>query len=285
MVSVSTTPAPRARAGAGAASPFAMFRSAWQGRRLILRLASREIQARYRGSLLGMAWLVLLPLLMLGVYTFAFSIVFRARWGDLQTSTAAFALIMFAGLTVYSLFAESVNRAPSLILENPAYVKKVLFPLELLPWVTLLVSGFNVVVNFVVLALFYPFVFGMPPVTALLVPLELAPVALVTLGFSWFLASIGVFMRDVRPIVSVMTTAIMFLSPIFYPMSAIPENLRPYLALNPLAHTLEQVRASLIFGQAPSPVALGVQILIGWAVAWLGYLWFAKTRKAFADVL
>lgn len=266
-------------------NPVALFRGAWEGRKLILRLARREIEARYRGSLLGLAWLVLLPLFMLAVYTFAFSVVFKARWGAQDAGTASFALLLFAGLTVYALFAETVNRAPTLVLENPTYVKKVVFPLDLLPWVALTVSAFNVAVSFAILMVLYPFVFGAPPATVLLVPFTLLPLALVTLGLSWFLASIGVFLRDIRPVVGVLTTAILFLSPIFYPLSAVPEGVRALIALNPLTPTLEQARAALFDGRAPDMVALTFQTLLGWMVAWLGHAWFQRTRKAFADVI
>jgi len=271
-----------------AGGPFGGFVSAWRDRRLVLRLAAREIAARYRGSLLGALWLVLLPLMMLAVYTFAFGVIFRARWTGADgavTDTPAFALILFAGLSIYSIFSETVNRAPSLVLENPSYVKKVVFPLELLAWVALLVSLFNFAVSMLIFALFYPFVFGVPPLSVLWLPLTIAPLALITLGLSWFLASLGVFLRDIRPVVGVLTMAMLFLSPVFYPLDAAPESARWLLALNPMAPILEQARALLFWGEAPNPMSLAVQYAIGVAVAVLGYLWFAKTRRAFADVL
>ncbi len=266
-------------------NPLSMFAGAWEGRRLIVRLAQREIEARYRGSLLGWVWLVLLPLFMLGVYTFAFAVVFKARWGGTEGGTASFSLLLFSGLTIFALFADTVNRAPTLVLENPSYVKKVVFPLELLPWVALCVSGFNAAVSFALLLAIYPFVFGAPPLTVLLVPLTLLPLALMTLGLSWLLASIGVFLRDVRPVVGVLTTGTLFLSPIFYPVSAVPVSAQWLLGLNPLTRTLEQARAALFWGKAPDPLVLSVQMMIGLAIAWLGYAWFQRTRKAFADVI
>lgn len=265
--------------------PLALFQSGWTWRRLIARLTKREILARFRGSVLGLSWLVLLPLLMLAVYTFAFAVVFKARWAGAETSTGTFALVLFAGLTIFSLFSETINRAPTLILENPSYVKKVIFPIEILPWITLSVSAFNFAVSFLVFAIFYPFVFGAPPWTVVLLPLTLVPLVLVTLGLSWFLASVGVFLRDIRPFVGVLTTAMMFLSPIFYPVEAVPEGARWLLALNPLTPTLEQARGVLFWGTVPSFAALAVQFAVGWVFAWLGYAWFARTRKAFADVL
>lgn len=258
---------------------------AWRGRQLIWRLAVREIQARYRGSLLGISWLILLPLFMLAVYTFAFSIVFRMRWAGASESTAAFALLLFLGISTFTFFSDGVNRAPTQILENAAYVKKVVFPLEVLPWVTALVNGFTFLVSFILFACFYPFVFGAPPVTALLVPVVLAPLLFITLGLSWALASMGVFLRDIRPSVTVLTTALMFLSPIFYPLEAVPEGIRKIIGLNPMAAILENLRSVVFWGGVPALGSLALQWAFGFAVMWLGYAWFSLTRKAFADVL
>lgn len=259
-----------------------------RNRRLAFRLAGREIEARYRGSVLGALWLLIMPLLMLGVYTFAFSVVFKARWGGAEgaaASTPAFALFLFAGLSIYSVFADTLNRAPGLILENPAYVKKVVFPLELLPWVALLVSLFNFAVSMAIFFAFYPFVFGVPPLTVLWLPLIILPVLLMTLGLSWFLASLGVFLRDIRQVVGVFTMALLFLSPIFYPMEALPEDARAMLQLNPFATVLEQARGVLFEGTRPNFVSLSIEIVITAFIAALGYAWFVRTRKAFADVL
>ena len=261
------------------------LKCAWRDRSLIWRLSVREIQARYRGSLLGVAWLVLLPLFMLAVYTFAFSIVFRMRWAGASESTAAFALLLFLGLSTFTFFSDTVNRAPTQILENAAYVKKVVFPLEVLPWVAVLVNGFTFLVSFLIFACFYPFVFGLPPLTILWLPVVLAPLLFLTLGLAWALASMGVFLRDIRPSVTVLTTALMFLSPIFYPLEAVPEQIRRIIALNPMAAILENLRAVVFWGQQPALEWLVLQYALGFAIMWLGYAWFSLTRKAFADVL
>jgi lipopolysaccharide transport system permease protein len=266
-------------------APLALFGSLWRNRPLLARLAKREIQARYRGSLLGFTWLVLLPLLMLGVYTFAFAVVFKARWSTSQASMGAFAVVLFCGLAAFAIFSDMLNRAPTLILEHAAYVKKVVFPLELLPWVTLAVSLFGFAINLVVLAAFYPWVFGAPPWTVVFVPVLIAPLCLVSLGLSWFFASVGVFVRDLKLAVGVITTIVMFTSPIFYPLDAVPEAARAIIAWNPMAHVLEQLRGAVFWGKAPDPLALGLELLVGWAIAALGFAWFRRTRKAFADVL
>jgi len=171
------------------------------------------------------------------------------------------------------------------MLENISYIKKVVFPLEILPWTCLGVALFNGGVSFIVLAIFYLLVFGIPPVTALLLPLVLLPLCLATLGVTWFLASVGVFLRDVRQLVGAITTALMFLSPIFYPMTAVPESYRWLLYANPLTITLEASKDVLFWGRVPDPGVWLADLLLSWLVAWLGYVWFMKTRKAFADVV
>lgn len=273
-----------ATAGHGA-GPLAPFRAVWQHRRLILRLAKREVDARYRGSMLGIVWAVLNPLLMLVVYTFVFTTVFQARWGGAGGGSGEFALLLFSGLILFNIFSECVTRAPGLLLENVSYIKKVVFPLEILPVVGLTVALFNAALGFVILAVFYLAVLGLPPVTVLLLPLVLAPLCLTTLGISWFLASAGVFLRDIRQIVGVVVTVLMFMSPIFYPISALPEQFRSLIHLNPLTAVLEQSKDLLFWGRIPAPLHWTLAALASWTCAWLGYLWFMKTRRGFADVV
>jgi homopolymeric O-antigen transport system permease protein len=263
---------------------------------LIVILVRREIAGRYRGSMLGLLWSMLTPLFMLAVYTFVFGVVLRARWaaegaqsaagaGTSEPSTAEFAIILFAGLIVFQLFAEVISRAPTLILSNTNYVKKVVFPLEILPAIALGSALFHAGVSFVVLLVFRLFVLGVIPITVLLLPLVLAPFCLVILGLSWFIAALGVYYRDINQFLGTLITALLFLSPIFFPLSALPEWLRPWVALNPLSVPVEATRAVLIFGTFPDFASLGAYSAFGIAIATLGYAWFQKTRKGFADVL
>ncbi len=265
--------------------PVTVLRSFWQHRQLIGQMVKREVSGRYRGSVLGLLWSFFNPVLMLIIYTFVFSVVFNARWGTEQESRFEFALILFAGLIVYNLFAECINRAPGLIVGNVNYVKKVIFPLEILPLVTLGAALFHVCISLGVLLLFQLLLAWALPWTLIWVPLILLPLLLVTLGFSWFLASLGVFVRDVAQTVALLTTILLFLSPIFFPVSAIPEHYRIFIYLNPLTFIIEQMRDVLIWGRAPSWHVLGVYTLVSLGVAWLGLAWFQKTRKGFADVL
>jgi lipopolysaccharide transport system permease protein len=194
-------------------------------------------------------------------------------------------LILFAGLLVFNFFSECVNRAPGLILANTSYVKKVIFPLEILPVVTLGAALFHCGVSALVWFLFYMILFGVPPLTALLFPVVLLPLIFLTVGVSWLLASLGVYLRDVAQVVGVATTILLFLSPIFYPISALPENFQTLLLFNPLTHVIEQTRAVLFFGKLPNWTMYFISLTGGVVVAWLGYAWFQKTRKGFADVI
>ncbi len=258
----------------------------WRNRALIRTLVQREVLGRYRGSILGVLWSFFNPVLMLAVYTFVFSVVFQARWGSGSSgSKAEFALILFAGILVFNLFAECVNRAPTLILGNASYVKKVVFPLEVLPWVSFGAAGFHALISLGIWLLFSLFVFGQPHLTVLLFPLLLLPLTLLTMGLSWLLASLGVYLRDVTQVVGIVTTICMFLTPIFYPLSAIPEAYRGILYFNPLTLIIEQARDLLIFGKGMAWKQFWLLTLFSAVVAWLGFAWFQKTRKGFGDVL
>lgn len=266
-------------------APHEMLASLWRNRALIKTLIHREVVGRYRGSIMGILWSFFTPVFMLAVYTFVFSVVFKARWSGGSESRTEFALVLFAGLVVFNLFAECVNRAPTLILTNANYVKKVIFPLEILPWVTLGSAMFHALISLGVWMGAYVLIFGFPHPTALLLPLVFLPLVLFIMGMSWMLASLGVYLRDVSQFIGIVTTVLMFLSPIFYPVSALPEAYRPFLLLNPLMPAIEQTRNVLFWGKIPDPTTLGTYILLTSLVAWLGFVWFQKTRKGFADVL
>jgi lipopolysaccharide transport system permease protein len=257
-----------------------------------MQLARREILGRYRGSTLGLLWSLLTPLFMLAIYTFVFGTIFKARWSGTEAgaagetqSTAEFAIILFAGLIVFQLFAEVINRAPTLILSHATYVKKIVFPLEILPIVALGSALFHALISLAVLLGFTLFVHGSIPATALLLPFVLAPFLVMILGLAWFLASLGVYVRDISQVLGTVVTALLFLSPIFFPASALPEHIRPFIFLNPLALPAEETRDVLLWGKAPDWHALGLYAIVAVGVATLGRLWFEKTRKGFADVL
>lgn len=262
-----------------------MFASLWRHRSLAMALVKREVVGRYRGSFLGILWSFFNPLFMLAVYTFFFSVVFKSRWNAASDSKTEFALVLFAGLMFFNLFSECINRAPGLILANVNYVKKVVFPLEILPWVALGSALFHMLISLGVWLLAYLVFFGLPHPTVLLLPLVLLPFILFIMGLSWLLASLGVFLRDVSQFIGIVTMTLMFLSPIFYPATALPEQYRHLLFLNPMTPTIELARDVLYWGKLPDPTILAIYFLISAVIAWLGFAWFQKTRKGFADVL
>jgi len=267
------------------ASPVEMVASLWRNRSLIHASAKREVLGRYRGSVLGLLWSLFNPVFMLTVYTLVFSVVFNARWGNGSSSKVEFALVLFAGLIVFNLFAECISRAPSLVLSNPNYVKKVVFPLEILPFVALLAALYHAFISLLVWLLAYIALLGVPHATVFLLPMVILPFALFIMGLSWALASLGVFLRDVSQLIGVAVTTLMFLSPIFYPASALPESYRDLLYLNPLTPAIEMTRDVLYWDKAPDFTMLATYWLATTPIAWLGFAWFQKTRKGFADVL
>ncbi len=256
-------------------------------RKLIGRLAARDIQAKYRGSVFGLVWAVFTPLLMLLIFTFVFGVVFKGRWASAapDAPTQEFALIIFFGLTVYNFAAEALSRAPTAITSNVSYVKKVVFPLEILTIVIILSSLTQFAISFSLFMGFYLFVFGAPPIEILLFPIVFAPLLIAVAGVSWLLASLGVFVRDLAQFIPLVLTALLFLSPIFFPLANLPDATRSWLGFGPLAPILESARAVVIFGEQPDWAALGVYTLAALAVGTFGYWWFYRTQKGFADVL
>lgn len=256
-----------------------------KNRLLISRLTKREIVGRYKGSTFGLMWSLLTPVFMLAVYTFIFSIVFEARWGSDSHSKTDFALLLFAGLIVFNLFSECISRAPSVILSNVNYVKKVVFPIESLLWVNLGSALFHFFISLIVWLIFYGYEYEAFNWTALLLPFYILPTALMIMGLSLFLASLGVFIRDVGHLVGILITILMFLSPIFYPIEAIPDSFRVYLQLNPLVPAIDFVRTLLFYNEIPNAVEFIKFSVFCLLVFEIGYLWFIKTKKGFADVL
>ncbi|MFL7961687.1 ABC transporter permease [Pseudomonas kielensis] len=266
-------------------SPVAMIKSVLINRILIYVLIRREVIGRYKGSMLGILWSFFTPVFMLVVYTFVFSVVFKARWSGGGESKSEFALVLFAGLLVFNLFSECVNRAPGLVLANTNYVKKIVFPLETLPLVSLGAALFHMAVSVLAWLMFYIALFGTPPITALLLPLVLFPLVLLTLGISWFLASISVYLRDIGQFIGVIITAMLFLSPIFYPLSTLPQSYQAALQANPLTLPVEMVRDVLFWGRPPHWEHLAAYSAVSVLIACAGFAWFQRTRKGFADVI
>lgn len=255
-------------------------------RRLIYELTKRDIVGRYRGSAIGLLWSFFNPLLMLVVYTFVFSVIFKSRWGiSSNESRTDFAIALFVGMIMHGIFAECVNRAPTIITANVNYVKKVVFPLEVLPVTALGSALFHAMASIAVLLIADAVLNQRLPYTVVFLPLLLVPLSLGSLGFAWFLSALGVYVRDIAQATGIFTTVLMFLSPVFYPTSSLPPSFQFWIKLNPLTFIIEQGRAILIFGALPDFVGLLLATLIGFVIAYVGYWWFQKTRRGFADVI
>ena len=264
-----------------------LAKSLWRNRQLIVQMTKRDVVGRYQGSAMGLAWSFFNPVFMLIVYTFVFSEIFKSRWGGVgaDDSKTQFAVLLFVGMITHALLAEVLNRAPLLILSNANYVKKVVFPIEILPVVAMGATLFHSIISLGVLLTAFVIFNGYLQWTLVFIPLVLLPLVILTVGLAWMLASLGVFLRDVGQFTGIITTVLMFLSPVFYPVTAVPERFRPFIMANPLTFIIEQARDVLVWGHLPNWIGLGVYTLAATAIAWVGYVWFQKTRKGFADVL
>ena len=258
--------------------------SFWQRRQLIKGLVKRDVMGRYRGSFFGVFWSLVQPLIMLSIYTLVFGEILQSKWSR-AGGTAEFVLTFFIGLIVFNFFAECVNRSTTLVLSNPNFVKKIVFPLETLAWMTIGSALFHLTISFVVWLLFHVFIRGAPSWTVLWLPVILLPLILCTLGVTWILSSLGVFVRDVSQAAGLFTTGLMFLSPVFYEASSVPERFRWLLYLNPLTFPIEQARRVLLDATVPDVAGLILFLGAGSLVAWLGLAWFQRTRGGFADVI
>lgn len=267
-------------------SPLGLLTSAWKYRQLIFQMSKREIAGRYRGSLLGVVWSFLNPLLMLAVYTVFFTIMLGARWGVTgQGEQPNYTVVLFVGLLVHMMFAECVNRAPMLVVQNVNFVKKIVFPLEVLPWVTVLSALFHMGIGFIALLLVQIVVSGSISWTLIFFPLVILPFICVIMGLMWFLSALGVYIRDIGQVTGMLVSVLLFMSPVFYSVTALPERIRPFLMLNPLTFIIEQSREVLVYSRLPDFSGLIAYSGISLFIAWMGYLWFQKTRAGFADVL
>lgn len=261
--------------------------SLWAHRRLLKDLTWREISGRYRGSMLGIGWSILQPLLMLAVYTFVFSVVFGAKWSAVGSpgNKFDFALFVFVGVLVHAILAEAITRAPGLIVANANYVKKVIFPLDILPATLVGAAGFHALIATGILLASVVLLGGSLPWTVLWLPLLLLPLMLMSLGLAWLLAALGAYLRDIGQVTGVLASVLMFMAPVFYPVSALPDGLQPLIYINPLTYVIEQVRAVIFAGVAPELAGLAVFYGVSLLVTQFGYWTFQKSRNGFSDVL
>lgn len=261
--------------------------SLWRHRILIAQLVKREVAGRYRGSFLGILWSLATPLLMLVVYTFVFGVVFRSRWSTSGTSGGAteFAVVMFAGILVHGLIAECIQRAPSVVVGQPNFVKKVVFPLPTLAWVVMGAALFHATMALGILLVGVLVLQQHVPLTALWLPIVLLPFLLLVVGLVWLLSALGVFLRDLAQMMGIVSSLLLFLAPVFYPLDSVPAAMRPLLYFNPVTFIIEQVRAVLIWGHSPDWGGLLLYLAVAWLVASAGLALFRRASKGFADVL
>jgi len=258
--------------------------SLWENRSLAVSLTKRDIQARYRGSFGGGLWTFLNPLLLMLTYYFVFGVILRARFpGD--PTREGFVLYFLAGMLPWLAMSEAWGRSPSLILEHYNFIKKLVFPVQILPAVrtfAALISEGVALVLFLALLLITR---GAIPLSALWLPVLLIPQVLLTLGVSYLLAATGAFLRDLSQIIGFILTLIFFITPICYPDTQIPAWALPVLGKNPVYALVRGYRAILIEGHAPEWQALWKLWVVAIVFFLAGWRWFAKLRKSFADVL
>lgn len=254
-------------------------------RHLIWQFARREILARYRGSAFGLAWALAHPLIMLAAYALVFGVVFRARWGQGSDDPWEYALALYAGLVVHGFLAECLSKAPALVTSQPNLVKKVIFPLEILPWAGSLAALFHFLANLLVLLCFVLVMRHEVPATAVAFPVILLVMVPGMLGAQWFLSATAVYLRDVGQVVGLAVTLLLFVSPIFYPLDAAPSVLRAWLLLSPLTVPVEAMRAVLLFGRWPDWGGLAAYGAVSMLAGAFGWWWFERVREGFADAL
>ena len=252
---------------------------------LLWQLTRRDVASRYQGSTAGLLWAFLSPVLMLLVYTFVFGYVFKARWMGAETDRSFFALNLFAGMLVHGFFAECAIRSPGLLQQHSNFVKRIVFPLWLLPLVPLASALFHTCISFFVLFLAHLAIVQTVHWQLLLLPFLLVPFFIFLLGLVWMLSALGVYLKDLAQIIPIMVTVLMFMSPVFYPAEALPEQIRPIMYMNPLTPAIETLRAVLFEGQLPSLIAYGVALFVSIAFATLGFFIFKRLKVGFADVL
>ncbi len=263
-------------------NPLKIIAEIWRHRYLLGQLIKRDVLLRYRGAMFGVAWIFLSPLLMLAIFAFIFGQIFQARWPQ-QSETMPFWLLLYSGLIAFNIFADTVSRAPSAVRGYPSFVKKIVFPVHILPLVplgaALVHTGFNLLILLIALAWL-----GELRLSLLWLPLLLVPVVLMAVGLAWFIAAWGVFIKDMSQIVPLLVQMLLFLSPVFYPASAVPAALQPFYNINPIGMAIEVTR-NAVAGHALSWSGWIVALLAGLLAAWLGHAYFQNSREEFADAL
>jgi len=274
------------RTSACLASPVGVFAHFLKRRELLGEFTRLEFSGRYQGTQLGMLWSLVTPLITLGVYTFVFAAVFKTSWSGSGTGgVLEFALSLLTGLACFEVVSGAAARGATVMAENVNFVKKVVFPLEVLPVSVALALAVQSLLSLGLVCAARIFTGAGLPETALLAPLGYVPLVLFAAGLGLWLAPVGVAAKDVGHAITAFMQLFFFLTPIVYPLSAVPERYQPILAANPLHVVIEHFRRTLLWGQAPDWTALGLVTLFALVFLLLGFAWFMQLKKVFADVL
>lgn len=267
-------------------NPLKFFLMLKNKRELIYQFSKRDVISRYKGSFLGIIWSFITPLIMLAIYTFVFSVIFQAKWGTgIEVSKAQFSLTLFCGLITYNIFSEMINKSATLIINNQNYVKKVVFPLEILPLSTLGSVLVHFIISLIALLLGELIFMGGIPWTVFFLPIVILPLLFTTLAFSYLISFLGVYIRDISYTVAIAINVLFYLTPIFYPMEAVPEYFRSIMSLNPLTSIVESMRAILLYNQIPNFLELFIWIVISMILMLIAYAGFIRTKRGFSDVI
>lgn len=254
-------------------------------RSLTIELARRDILGRYRGASFGLLWSLISPFLMLMIYTFAFGTVMGGRWPQVEEGDTSFSIILFAALMVHGFFSECLVKSPTLITANPNFVKRVIFPIDILPWPLVLSALFHTGTTLLVFLVLRLVMDGQVAWTTVFFPLVMLPLVVLCLAMSWFLAALGVYLRDITQVTPLLSLAMLFLSTAMMPLASVPVDYRWIFMLNPLSFIIDQARAVLLWGELPDWQGLGIYLAVALALVYAARYFFATTRRGFADVL
>lgn len=263
-------------------APFAAFGQYWS---LLRELVKREVVGRYRGAHFGLLWSLINPILMLAVYALAFGSIMKARWQTTHGEVADFVPILFLGIVVHGMFAECITRAPRLVQENVSYVKKVVFPLPVLGWSTVLSSAFHMVMNLLVFLVIAGFFYRDLAFTAPLIVFVLIPLILLCVGSTWLLAALGPYFKDLGQVMPIVGTAMFFLSSAIIPVDSLDSRYQAVFRLNPLTFLIDQSREVMLFGRYPDWAGLAVYAGTAFLFMCGAHLLFKKASSGFSDVL
>lgn len=263
-------------------NPLRIFSDIWRHRYLLSQLIKRDVLLRYRGAIFGILWMFLSPLAMLVIYAFIFGKIFQVRWPQTE-SGIPFWLLLYSGLIAFNIFSETILRSSASVRSHPNFVKKIIFPVSILPIVPLGAALAHSVFNFIILLTTLAWMESLHW-NILLFPLLVTPLILLALGVSWFLAAWGVFIKDLSQVVPIFVQMLLFLSPVLYPISAVPEILQPVYQYNPLGAVIESVRQAII-GQPVNWLAWIIALAFCLAMTILGHAFFRHSKDEFADAI